>query len=116
MSGSGSNSDSDIRRAILDRLYEAFRTEGLYRGVVSKKVIGAECGAQGVVLERNLEYLLDLELIRMHKIEDLISISTRGIDYLECEQYRSPAQDVTDSLARIENLLADILEQLKKTS
>ncbi|HLA40784.1 MAG TPA: hypothetical protein VJ417_12355 [Candidatus Glassbacteria bacterium] len=106
--------DPSLRRAILDSLYKAYLEEGLYRGVVSKKKLGKALGAAGVQLERNLEYLLERDLIRMHKIEDLISITTTGIDFLE-KTTGQPGQDELQAwLARIEKLLADILAALRR--
>jgi hypothetical protein len=102
-----------LREAVLKRLYLAFLEEGLYRGVVSKKDLSSEFKAEGVVLERNLEYLLEKGLIRMHKIEDLISITPEGIDLMETGEARG-LSEVAASLARIEKLLRSILEAMKK--
>jgi hypothetical protein len=96
----------------MGRLYQAFLDEGLYRGVVSKKTFATEFKVEGVILERNLEYLLDRGLIRMHKIEDLISITTGGIDLLDTEE-SSPHSEVSASLFEIERLLSAILEALR---
>jgi len=106
--------DPVLRRAILDRLYQAYLEEGLYRGVVSKKKLAEQLQAEGVVLERNLEYLLERGLIRMHKIEDLISITTEGVDYLEEASGQVPSTELQTYLARIEKLLADILARLAR--
>ncbi len=103
--------DRTLRRALLARLYRAYLDEGLYRGVVPKKELSREFGAEGVVLERNLEYLLERKLIRMHKIEDLISITTEGIDWVENTSGSSSEQSV-ELLARIEKLLEKILSRL----
>ena len=108
----GKSSDRDLRNSILRRLYQQYIHEGLYRGVVSKKTLSEEFNAQGVLLERNLEYLLEQGFIRMHKIEDLISITTVGIDWLEKEA-NAKSSEVAASLGRIEKLLAAILEKLK---
>ncbi len=102
-----------LREAVLKRLYLAFLEEGLYRGVVSKKDLSSEFKAEGVVLERNLEYLLEKGLIRMHKIEDLISITPEGIDLMETGEARG-LSEVAASLARIEKLLRSILETVKR--
>ena len=102
-----------LREAVLKRLYLAFLEEGLYRGVVSKKDLSSEFKAEGVVLERNLEYLLEKGLIRMHKIEDLISITPEGIDLMETGESRG-LSEVAASLARIEKLLRSILETVKR--
>ena len=104
--------DRTLRQALLTRLYRAYLDEGLYRGVVSKKELSNEFGAEGVVLERNLEYLLERDLIRMHKIEDLISISTEGIDWLESDSGLGSPESV-EILARIEKLLGKILSSLQ---
>ena len=103
--------DRALRRALLTRLYRAYLDEGLYRGVIPKKELAREFGAEGVVLERNLEYLLERKLIRMHKIEDLISITTEGIDWVENTSVSSPEQSV-EILTRIEKLLEKILSRL----
>ncbi len=105
--------DRDLRRSLLARLYQAYMDEGLYRGVVAKKELSREFGADGVVLERNLEYLLERKLIRMHKIEDLISITPEGIDWLE-DTGRSGAGESAEILGRIEKLLEKILSRLGK--
>ena len=105
-------SDRQLREAILGRLYERFLEEGLYRGVVSKKTLSREFNAEGVLLERNLEYLLERGFIRMHKIEDLISITTEGIDWVETSD-RSLTSELADSLGRIAKLLESILEKLE---
>jgi len=102
-----------LREAVLKRLYLAFLEEGLYRGVVSKKDLSSELKAKGIILERNLEYLLEKGLIRMHKIEDLISITPEGIDLMETGEARG-LSEVAASLARIEKLLRSILEAMKK--
>ncbi|HUU30129.1 MAG TPA: hypothetical protein VM123_20180 [archaeon] len=104
-------SDRALREAILNRLYQAFLEEGLYRGVVSKKTISLEFEAQGVLLERNLEYLLDRGFIRMHKIEDLISITTEGIDWIETG-VSATRSGIAASLGSIEQLLQSILKAL----
>ena len=108
----GTRSDRDLRSTILNRLYQQYIQEGLYRGVVSKKTLSEEFNAQGVLLERNLEYLLERGFIRMHKIEDLISITTKGIDWLEAGA-NAGSSEVSASLGRIEKLLAAILDKLK---
>jgi len=108
----GKRNDRDLRTAILKRLYRQYIHEGLYRGVVSKNTLSEEFSAQGVLLERNLEYLLERGFIRMHKIEDLISITTQGVDWLEKET-GTESSEVAASLGRIEKLLAAILEKLK---
>ena len=108
----GKSSDRDLRTSILKRLYQQYIQEGLYRGVVSKKTLSEEFNAQGVLLERNLEYMLERGFIRMHKIEDLVSITTEGIDWLEKEA-NAKSSKVAASLSRIEKLLAAILEKLK---
>ena len=105
-------SDRDLRSAILNRLYQQYIQEGLYRGVVSKKTLSEEFNAQGVLLERNLEYVLERGFIRMHKIEDLISITTEGIDWLETGG-NTAISEVVSSLGRVEKLLAAILDKLK---
>ncbi len=105
-------SDRDLRSAILNRLYQQYIQEGLYRGVVSKKTLSEEFNAQGVLLERNLEYVLERGFIRMHKIEDLISITTEGIDWLETGG-NTAISEVVFSLGRVEKLLAAILDKLK---
>lgn len=105
-------SDRDLRNAVLSRLYQQYIQEGLYRGVVSKKILSEEFKAQGVLLERNLEYLLERGFIRMHKIEDLISITTKGIDWLETGG-NAAGSEALASLGRIEKLLAAILDKLK---
>lgn len=105
-------SDRDLRSAILKRLYQQYIQEGLYRGVVSKKILSGEFDARGVLLERNLEYLLERGFIRMHKIEDLISITTEGIDWLE-KGDNTGSREMVASLGRIEKLLTAILEKLK---
>jgi len=105
--------DPALRRAILEKLYEAYVEEGLYRGVLSKKKISEQLGAEGIVLDRNLEYLLERNLIRMHKIEDLLSITTTGVDYLEKPSSGPGSDEASSYLARIEKLLADILEKLE---
>lgn len=111
----GQTSDSELRREILARLYEAYRAEGLYRGVVAKKELGEQFGGGATaVLERNLEYLLDRGLIRMHKIEDLISISTTGIDCIESGESQPPGRRIEQALERIEKLLTNILSRLDK--
>ncbi len=110
----GQASDSDLRGEMLVRLYEAYRAEGLYRGVVSRKELGKKLGVSTAVLERNLEYLLDRELIRMHKIEDLISISTAGIDCIESGGEEPPGRRIEQALERIEKLLTSILNRLDK--
>jgi len=102
--------DRGLRQAALECLYQAYLQEGLYRGVVSKKSLSAELGAEGAVLERNLEYLLDRGLIRMHKIEDLISITTEGVDWLETDTEAVPA-GIISSLERIESLLKALLKE-----
>ncbi len=109
----GQTSDSDLRREILEQLYEAYRKDGLYRGVVARKELSKQFGVPAPVLERNLEYLLDRELIRMHKIEDLISISTTGIDCIESEESEPPGRRIEQALERIEKLLTNILKRLK---
>ena len=101
--------DRALRQAALESLYRAYLQEGLYRGVVSKKSLSAELGAAGADLERNLEYLLDRGLIRMHKIEDLISITTEGVDWLETDTEAVPA-GIISSLERIEKLLEALLK------
>ncbi|MBN2290456.1 MAG: hypothetical protein JXQ83_14070 [Candidatus Glassbacteria bacterium] len=103
--------DRGLRSALLARLYRAYLEEGLYRGVIAKKELSRELGAQGVVLERNLEYLLERRLIRMHKIEDLISITTEGIDWVE---NRGAADSSVALLGRIEKLLEKILSRLEE--
>ena len=108
----GKTSDRDLRTSILERLYQQYMQEGLYRGVVSKKTLSEEFNAHGVLLERNLEYLFERGFIRMHKIEDLVSITTEGIDWLE-EETNVKGLEVADTLSRIEELLAAILEKLK---
>lgn len=108
----GTRSDRDLRSAILNRLYKQYIQEGLYRGVVSKKTLSEEFNAQGILLERNLEYLLERGFIRMHKIEDLVSITTEGIDWLETEG-NTTGSEVVASLGRIEKLLAAVLDKLK---
>ena len=90
--------DSSLRRLVMEKLYEAYRAEGLYRGVVPKKELGKQLSITGAELERNLEYLLDRELIRMHKIEDLISMTTNGIDAVERGEYDRPDGRVEQSL------------------
>ena len=105
-------SDRDLRSAILNRLYQQYIQEGLYRGVVSKKTLSEEFNAQGVLLERNLEYVLERGFIRMHKIEDLISITTEGIDWLETGG-NTAISEIVSSLGRVEKLLAAILDKLK---
>jgi len=105
-------SERDLRRAILERLYQQYLREGLYRGVVSKKTLSEEFNAEGVMLERNLEYLLERDFIRMHKIEDLISITTEGIDWMETGS-NTTGSEIAASLGRIEKLLAAILEKLE---
>jgi hypothetical protein len=112
----GQASDSQLRQDMLGRLYEAYRAEGIYRGVVAKKELGKQFGLSAAVLERNLEYLLDRELIRMHKIEDLISITTSGIDCIESGDDQPPGRRVEQALERIEKLLASILNRLDKNS
>ncbi|OGF98394.1 MAG: hypothetical protein A2Z86_05540 [Candidatus Glassbacteria bacterium GWA2_58_10] len=102
--------DRGLRQSALESLYRAYLQEGLYRGVVSKKSLSAELGAEGAVLERNLEYLLDRGLIRMHKIEDLISITTEGVDWLETDTEAVPA-GIISSLERIESLLKALLKE-----
>jgi hypothetical protein len=113
---SGQPSDSQLRQDMLGRLYEAYRAEGLYRGVVAKKELGKELGVSAAVLERNLEYLLESELIRMHKIEDLISISTSGIDSIESGDNEPPGLKVEQALERIEKLLTRILNKLDRSN
>ncbi len=110
----GKGGDSQLRGNILERLYDAYCQDGLYRGVVSKKELGKQLAVSVPVLERNLEYLLDRELIRMHKIEDLISISTSGIDTIESGHDEPQGIRVEKSLERIENLLTGILNKLDK--
>ncbi len=105
-------SDRDLRSAILNRLYQQYIQEGLYRGVVSKKTLSEEFNAQGVLLERNLEYVLERGFIRMHKIEDLVSITTEGIDWLETGG-NTAISEIVSSLGRVEKLLAAILDKLK---
>lgn len=105
-------SDRDLRSALLNRLYQQYIQEGLYRGVVSKKTLSEEFNAQGVLLERNLEYLLERGFIRMHKIEDLVSITTEGIDWLETGG-NTAISEIVSSLGRVEKLLAAILDKLK---
>ena len=115
MNGEGHDGDRELRRRIMDRLYEAWRAEGLYRGVVGRRDLAAELDAVGVELERNLEYLQDMGLVRMHKIEDLLSITTAGIDYLESGgSGGDPAMLALESLGRIEDLLGRILRRLEK--
>ncbi len=109
----GQTSDSDLRREILARLYEAYRRDGLYRGVVASKELGKQSGIPAAALERNLEYLLDRQLIRMHKIEDLISISTTGIDCIESGESQPPGRRIEQALERIEKLLTNILNRLE---
>jgi len=107
-------SDRNLRQAVMQRLYRAFLEDGLYRGVVSKKSLAQELGTEGIVLERNLEYLLDRGVISMHKIEDLISITTKGIDWIEHSASASSTPlDEIDILKKIEKLLKSILENLK---
>ena len=108
----GTRSDRDLRSALLNRLYQQYIQEGLYRGVVSKKTLSEEFNAQGVLLERNLEYLLERGFIRMHKIEDLVSITTEGIDWLETGG-NTAISEIVSSLGRVEKLLAAILDKLK---
>ena len=110
----GQASDSKLRREVLEHLYEAYRAEGLYRGVVASKELAKQLGIPAAVLERNLEYLLECELIRMHKIEDLISISTTGIDCIESDESEPPGHRIEQALERIEKLLTGILEKLDK--
>ena len=105
--------DRSLRQALLARLYRAYLDEGLYRGVVGKKELSREFGAEGVMLERNLEYLLERRLIRMHKIEDLISITTEGIDWVE-NKSTAIADETLELLGRIEKLLEKILSRLGK--
>ena len=112
MSGFDIDGELSLRAKVMDRLYAAYRDEGLYRGVVSRKDIAAELGCENIALERNLEYLLDRGLIRMHKIEDLISISTQGIDYLEQGAGKDPASRIANSLERIEKLLSGISSRM----
>ncbi|MEA1996529.1 MAG: hypothetical protein U9N45_02780 [Gemmatimonadota bacterium] len=104
--------DRALRELILGRLYETYLEEGLYRGVVSKKSLLEEFKAKGVLLERNLEYILERGLIRMHKIEDLISITTEGIDWVEGGGSSLPPE-VSSLIGRIERLLQAILERLE---
>ncbi len=108
----GTRSDRDLRSAILNRLYQQYIQEGLYRGVVSKKTLSEEFNAQGVLLERNLEYVLERGFIRMHKIEDLVSITTEGIDWLETGG-NTDISEIVSSLGRVEKLLAAILDKLE---
>jgi hypothetical protein len=103
--------DRSLRQALLARLYQAYLDEGLYRGVVGKKELSGEFEAGGVVLERNLEYLLERKLIRMHKIEDLVSITTEGIDWVENSGGSGTGGSI-EVLVRIEKLLEKILSQL----
>ncbi|MEA2063152.1 MAG: hypothetical protein U9P14_05600 [Gemmatimonadota bacterium] len=108
--------DRDFRRSLLERLYRAYLEEGLYRGVIGKKYLSAEMEASNITLERNLEYLLDRGFIRMHKIEDLISITPDGIDWLE-ESVDAPAGRASETiqvLGRIEKLLEAILSRLER--
>ena len=103
--------DIELRRKILDRLYRAYREEGLYRGVVSRKVLARELELSGVELERNLEYLLERGLIRMHKIEDLVSITPDGIDRAESRPDQGNER-IADSLEKIGSLLEKLLHRL----
>lgn len=106
------SAELELRRKVMENLYDAYRQDGLYRGVVGRKNLAAELQCENIALERNLEYLLDRGLIRMHKIEDLISISTQGIDYLEHGRVEDPASRIADSLERIEKLLAEVHNRL----
>jgi hypothetical protein len=110
VNGTG-QTDRVRREAILERLYRAYLEEGLYRGVASRKDLGREFGIEGPALERNLEYLQERGLIRMHKIEDLVSITTGGVDWMENPALREPDSSA-ETLARIEKLLEAILARL----
>lgn len=101
--------DIELRAAVLRRLYRAYREEGLYRGVVSGKALGEELAVDGIALERNLEYLIERGQIRMHKIEDLVSITPDGVDCVE-QRDGSPQERLICILERIERLLAGLLE------
>ena len=101
--------DKDLRATLLRRLYRAYLEEGLYRGVVSKKSLGEDTGLEGIALDRNLEYLIERGYIRLHKIEDLVSITPDGVDRVE--QRGGTAQErLIKLLERIERLLSELLQ------
>jgi len=105
--------DRALRQAILTRLYAAWQAEGLYRGVISRKTLATELHLEGQALERNLEYLLERGLVRMHKIEDLVSITPDGIDRVESGAAAGVPERIEALLTRLEGILGRILERLQ---
>ncbi|MCE5270646.1 hypothetical protein LLH00_05120 [bacterium] len=105
--------DRALRNDILARLYAAWQAEGLYRGVLSRKALATELRLENQTLERNLEYLLERGLVRMHKIEDLVSITPDGIDRVETGGAPGGPERIEALLARLEKLLGRILERLE---
>ena len=108
----GKTEDKKIREILLARLYSSYLSEGLYRGVISLKEIARELEIDSHTLERNIEYLLDRNLVRMHKIEDLVSISPDGVDWVESPAKQGSDSKVLESLERIEKLLEAIERKL----
>lgn len=105
--------DCILREAVLKRLYRAWQEEGLYRGVASRKDLAEELEVQPQALERNLEYLLERGFIRMHKIEDLVSITPDGIDRVETDGVQNQAARIEAVLIRLEEVLQRIAGRLE---
>ncbi len=101
------------RQQILEALYRAYRENGLYRAVVSRRELAEGLGLAPVELERNLDYLLDRGLVNLHRLEELVSITTAGIDRLESGG-SAESSPLTESLGKIERLLERILERLEQ--
>lgn len=106
-------SDRILRESILNRLYRAWQEEGLYRGVASRKDMAVELEVQPQALERNLEYLLERGFVRMHKIEDLVSITPDGIDRVETGSVQNQAARIEAVLVRLEQVLQRIAGRLE---
>ena len=97
---------------VLTRLYDSYLSEGLYRGVVSLKELARELEIDSHILERNIEYLLERNLVRMHKVEDLVSITPDGIDRVETNEDTGSELKMLEILARIETILSAVEKKL----
>jgi DNA-binding MarR family transcriptional regulator len=104
--------DRVLREAVLNRLHRAWQEEGLYRGVASRKDLAADLDVHPQALERNLEYLLERGFIRMHKIEDLVSITPDGIDRVETGGGQAQAARIEAVLIQLEQILQRIARRL----